>query len=116
MSKEDDSSINMNSDRLNSVITEDFKASKLQPFRLITSSSGFPFVGIAPTSKPSTSDPKDSIISTDLFFNHQARLRGDPITFAAQLGAWVSNTGWRAYADILGGKIMYDGYSAMCIR
>ena len=35
---------------------------------------------------------------------------------AKQLSLWASGTGWRSYTDYIGGRIMYEGYSAGVIK
>lgn len=82
----------------------------------------------------------------DLFAGHAAHVRNDPIEvsrtrldatlnidislslraslpfgvaheqFSKQLSLWASGTGWRSYTDYIGGRIMYDGYSAKQIK
>ncbi|KAM0748457.1 acyltransferase-domain-containing protein [Meredithblackwellia eburnea MCA 4105] len=52
----------------------------------------------------------------NLFQNNAGRIRDDPIEFAKFLSGYAQGSGWRAYTDYIGPRIMYEGYSAKCIH
>ncbi|KDE03677.1 hypothetical protein MVLG_05866 [Microbotryum lychnidis-dioicae p1A1 Lamole] len=115
---------------LTELISPDFTARATPPARLTSMASPFAFTSIEPAHlledkatqvqraqvREQKSKQEMQSDSRDLFLNHRAHIREDPIEVAKQLSMWASGTGWRAYTDYIGARVMYDGYSKATLR
>lgn len=55
--------------------------------------------------------PQDAPITERNLVSHMARFRANPIDFLREVSLYMSGTGWRAYDDIIGQPIFYNGFS-----
>lgn len=70
-------------------------------------------VGDQVTIHPSgfTGGPQDDTIPERNLVRHMARFRENPLEFLRDVSLHMSGTGWRAYDDIIGQPIYYQGFS-----
>lgn len=54
---------------------------------------------------------QDAPITERNLVSHMVRFRASPIDFLREVSLYMSGTGWRAYDDIIGQPIFYNGFS-----
>lgn len=56
-------------------------------------------------------EPQDDQITERNLVHHMARFRSNPFDFLREVSLYMSGTGWRAYDDVIGQPIFYNGFS-----
>ncbi|KAK4699865.1 hypothetical protein P7C70_g6389, partial [Phenoliferia sp. Uapishka_3] len=88
--------------------------------RVSTSSTPFAFTTLEPilsTQQIFTLPPRPEVdTQKNLFQNNAGRMRDDPIEFGKFVTSYATGSGWRSYSDYIGPRVMYEGYSAKCIK
>ncbi|KAK1145978.1 hypothetical protein N8T08_003626 [Aspergillus melleus] len=56
-------------------------------------------------------EPQDDHITERNLVHHMARFRENPFDFLREVSLYMSGTGWRAYDDVIGQPIFYNGFS-----
>lgn len=56
-------------------------------------------------------EPQDDQITERNLVHHMARFRENPFDFLREVSLYMSGTGWRAYDDVIGQPIFYNGFS-----